>query len=58
MAKKTITSGTTQKFLEDINANFAELYELAKKITFGTEEPNNANGEDGDIYIQYEEPVS
>jgi hypothetical protein len=53
MARNTIVAGTTKQFLQDINENFEELYGLAKNITFGNSEPNNEDGNDGDIYIQY-----
>lgn len=55
MSKITIQSGTTKQFLKDINSNFDELYNKVKNITSGTEEPNDSEGEDGDIYIQYDE---
>lgn len=54
MARKQISQGTTKQFLEDINNNFEELYTLTKNITFGTEAPDSADGDDGDIYIQYD----
>ena len=49
-----ITTGTTKKFLEDINANFTEIYNSIPNISFGQDKPDNIEGEDGDIYIQYE----
>lgn len=54
MAQKQITTGTTKKFLQDINDNFDELYGMSQNITYGTSAPSNAMGNDGDIYIQYE----
>ena len=54
MAQKEITTGTTKKFLQDINDNFDELYNMAQNITYGTAIPLDTMGEDGDIYIQYE----
>ena len=64
MARQEITSGTTKKFLEDINKNFKELYKTSEDlnnsidgspdIMFGDSTPDNSVGKDGDIYIQYE----
>lgn len=62
-----IKSGTTQKFLDDINANFNNInQDLGNKepsldnsqkrtILYGFDEPNNSLGNIGDIYIQIEE---
>lgn len=61
-----ITTGTTQKFLDDINNNFTNINEdLGNKqtvlnenqkraILYGFDEPNNSLGNIGDIYIQIE----
>lgn len=51
---KQITSGTTKQFLQDINDNFAELFNSITNISFGTSLPSEEMGEEGDIYIQYE----
>lgn len=51
---KQVTSGTTKQFLQDINDNFTELYGLSTKITYGTNSPSDDQGEDGEVYIQYE----
>lgn len=50
----TITAGKTQDFLDKINKNFKELADATKNITYGVEAPNDSEGSDGDIYIQYE----
>lgn len=59
-----ITTGTTQKFLDDINNNFTNINEdLGNKqtvlnenqkraILYGFDEPDNSWGNIGDIYIQ------
>lgn len=60
MARKEITTGTTKKFLQDINENFEEVYTLINNInniSFGTNPPDITEGEEGDIYIQYDEEV-
>ena len=51
---KQVTSGTTKQFLQDINANFKELSDSIKNISFGTSLPSEEMGKEGDIYIQYE----
>lgn len=58
MAKKQITTGTTKKFLQDINDNFNELYDMGQNITnitYGTSAPSDTIGNNGDVYIQYED---
>ena len=58
-----IIAGTTTKFLNDINENFLRLNsskqdnlttEQKRKIYYGTTEPSQDFGQDGDIYIQIE----
>ena len=58
MAQKQITTGTTKKFLQDINDNFNELYgfyDMRQKIIYGIDAPSNTIGNNGDVYIQYED---
>ena len=54
MARQEVTTGTTSNFLQQINDNFIELYGGFHKVFSGTDIPSSALGEEGDIYIQYE----
>ena len=54
MARQEVTTGTTSNFLQQINDNFIELYGGFHKVFSGTDIPSFALGEEGDIYIQYE----
>ena len=49
-----ITGGKTSEFLKNINGNFEKIEKAIKNISYGTEIPDNSNGSNGDIYIQYE----
>ena len=55
MKREILGAGTTSEFITKINSNFGELYGLIKNISFGTSIPNNEEGKNGDIYIQYEQ---
>ena len=52
--KFKFTESQYKKFLQDINDNFNELYDMSQNITYGTSAPSNTMGNNGDIYIQYE----